>query len=62
MAWMVRHSGNGINRYQVGSDGKNAVKRGRGRDFKRDVAEFWGICDVFEIGIGGKGQGRTSME
>ena len=40
LPWMVRHAGNLINRYHKGQDGMTAYRRLKGKDFKRDVAEF----------------------
>jgi hypothetical protein len=59
VAWMVRHSGNVINRYQVGFDGETAVKRGRGRDFKRDVAEFGEYVMYLRLESEGKDKGES---
>jgi hypothetical protein len=38
--WLVRNAAASMNRYQVGSDGRTAHERLRGRRFRRDVAEF----------------------
>ena len=38
--WMVRHAAQVVNRYQMGSDGKTAYRRLKGRDFRRDVPEL----------------------
>ena len=38
--WLVRHAAASMNRYQVGSDGRTAHERLRGRKFRRDVAEI----------------------
>ena len=38
--WMVMHAAKTMNRYLVGPDGKTAHRRWKGKDFKRDVAEF----------------------
>ncbi len=37
------HAGSIISRYQVGEDGKTAHRRLKGKDFKKEVAEF-GEC------------------
>ena len=38
--WMVLHAARTLNRYHVSSDGKTAYRRWKGKDFKRDIAEF----------------------
>ena len=38
--WLVRNAAASMNRYQVGSDGRTAHERLRGRRFRRDMAEF----------------------
>ena len=38
--WIVIHAARTRNRYQVGSDGKTAYKRWKGKDFKGEVAEI----------------------
>ena len=37
---MIRHAGTLISRYQVGSDGRTAHERLRGRPYDRAIAEF----------------------
>ena len=41
--WLVPHSAATLNRYVVGTDGKTARQRLRGRGFRTPVAEF-GEC------------------
>ena len=41
--WMVQHAAGILNRYRLGSDGKTAYQRVKGRKFQRDVVEF-GEC------------------
>eukprot|EP00974_Lingulodinium_polyedra_P133441 11225601-Lingulodinium_polyedra.AAC.1 len=43
IAWLPRHAGATLTRYVVGTDGKTAYERMRGRRFKKEVAEF-GEC------------------
>ena len=38
--WLVMHAARTMNRYLVGQDGKTAYRRWKGKDFKREVAEF----------------------
>ena len=38
--WMVKHCSFALNRFLIGSDGKSAYERIRGRPFKSDVLEF----------------------
>ena len=59
--WLVRHAAAVIGRYQVGTDGKTAHRRLRGRDFRREVADFWGMCNVSEARNGGKRQGGKQV-
>ena len=40
LPWLISHTVENINRFQVGSDGKTAHERMRGRTFRRDIAEF----------------------
>ena len=40
LPWMVRHAGNAINRYLRGTDGLTAYRRLKGKEFKRETAEF----------------------
>ena len=49
LPWMVRHAGNTVNRYHKGADGLTAYRRLKGKEFKRDVAEFGE--GVWECGI-----------
>ncbi len=44
--WLVRHAAAVVGRYQIGADGKTAHRRLRGRDFRRDVADF-GECVMY---------------
>ena len=54
LPWMVRHAGNMINRYHKGADGMTAYRRLKGKEFKRDVAEY-------EVGYDGEEQARATM-
>ena len=38
--WLIMHAARTMNRYTVGADGKTPYRRWKGKDFKRDVAEF----------------------
>ena len=40
LPWMVRHAGNSISRYLKGADGLTAYRRLKGREFKKEAAEF----------------------
>ena len=37
---MVRHAANTINRYHKGADGMTAYRRLKGKEFKKEAAEF----------------------
>merc|ERR1711867_282383 len=38
--WLVSHAAATINRHHVGQDGKTAHRRWKGKEFRREVAEF----------------------
>ena len=38
--WLIMHAARTMNRYSVGADGKTPYRRWKGKEFKRDVAEF----------------------
>ena len=40
MAWLVSHAADVVNKFRVGSDGKTAYERAKGKTFKREVVEF----------------------
>ena len=40
LPWLISHTVANINRFQVGTDGKTAHERLRGRKFRRYIAEF----------------------
>ena len=40
LPWLVKHAPETINRYLSGNDGKTAYERVRGRNFRRDIAQF----------------------
>ena len=44
--WLVRHAASLITRYQVGSDGRTAYERWKGKQHKKELAEF-GECVHF---------------
>ena len=52
--WMVIHAARTINRYQVGQDGKTAYKRWKGKEFRREVAEFGESVMYLKAGTQGK--------
>ena len=48
--WLVIHTSDTLNRYRVGTDGKTAYQRRKGKAFKRVVPEF---CEkVFYLRLG----------
>lgn len=40
MSWLIRHSTANDNRFHVGKDGMTALRRLRGRNFRRKIVEF----------------------
>ena len=39
LPWLISHTVANVNRFQIGTDGKTAHERLRGRKFRRDIAE-----------------------
>ena len=56
MPWLVMHAARTINRYHVGVDGKTAYRRWKGKEVRREVAEF-GEC-VMYLRPGSKGRDK----
>ena len=52
--WIVAHAARTMNRYQVGTDGKTAYRRWKGKDFKREVAEIGESILYLKAGTQGK--------
>ena len=52
--WIVAHAARTMNRYQVGTDGKTAYRRWKGKDFKREVAEIGETILYLKAGTQGK--------
>ena len=52
--WMVIHAARTLNRYHVGTDGKTAYRRWKGKDFKREVAEIGEQVMYLKAGTQGK--------
>ena len=52
--WMVAHAAATINRYHVGQDGRTSYRRWKGKDFKREVAEFGEQVLYLKMGTKGK--------
>ena len=38
--WLVSHAAATINRHHVGQDGRTAYRRWKGKEFRREIAEF----------------------
>ena len=47
LRWLVRHAASLITRYQVGKDGRTAYERWKGKQHKKELAEF-GECVHFK--------------
>ena len=56
--WLVMHSARTLNRFSVGSDGKTAYRRWKGKDFRREIAEFGEV--VMYLKPGTRGQDKFS--
>ena len=57
--WLVRYSAQVMNRGKVGSDGKTAQRRLKGKDFRRDVAEFGECIMYLKLESEGKDKGES---
>ena len=56
--WLMTHSAETINRFQIGSDGRTALIRSRGKSFRRPIAEF-GECILY---LKAKSLGRDKFQ
>merc|ERR1711951_343800 len=52
--WIVAHAAKTVNRYQVGTDGKTAYRRWKGKDFKREVAKVGETILYLKAGTQGR--------
>ena len=51
---LVSHAASTINRHHVGQDDKTAYKRWKGKEFRREVAEFGESVMYLKAGTQGK--------
>ena len=49
MPWLVMHCARTLNRFNVGSDGKTPYRRWKGKDFRREIAEFGEIVMYLKL-------------
>ena len=50
---LVIHSARTLNRFNVGSDGKTPYRRRKGKEFRRDIAEFGEVVMFLKLGTCG---------
>ena len=60
--WLIRHASQTLNRFHIGKDGKTAYERMKGKQFKREVAEFGECVWYFKPGIKGKNKMEPRWE
>ena len=60
--WFVSHAAATINRYHVGQDGKTAYQRWKGKEFRREVAEFGETVLYLKLGTKGKDKLNSRWE
>ena len=52
--WLVMHAARTLNGYVVGPDGKMAYRRWKGKEFRRDIAEFGETVMYLKAGTHGQ--------
>ena len=60
--WMITHAARTINRYHVNPDGLTAYRKWKGKEFKKEVAEFGETVLYLRPGTKGKDKLRSRWE
>ena len=60
--WIIIHAARTLNRYHLGTDGKTAYRRWKGKEFKREVAEIGEQVMYLKAGTQGKDKFNARWE